>query len=213
MLIRSFEPKDIPHLRRICCETADNGRPVESIFPDRELIADFWTDYYIRYEPGSLWIAEKDNVVIGYLTGCLNEKRFMRVMTCRILPGIIKKNFHRAIFWTPFFMKFIFSNAVAAVRRYHKSCVSHFNPQGHFHINLMPEARGEHAGQMLIERFKTQAKAAHVQGLRIGVREDNAGGRIFFEKMGFKAVDRRFAFRIPGHPPTDFFAFVYDLPL
>jgi len=213
VLIRLFEPKDLPALRHICCETADNGRPVESFFLDRSLIADFWTDYYAGYEPGSIWVAEKDGQVIGYLTGCLDEKKFMRTMARRVLPSIIKKNIFRSFIWTPFFLKFVFSNFVAAARRYHKARVSDFRPQGHFHINLLPESRGEHAGGMLIERFKAQAKAARVQGFRIGVREDNAGGREFFEKLGFRAVDRRFAFRIPGRPPTDYFALVYDLPL
>ena len=64
--IRLYESRDRAAVRRICCETADNGGPVEGFFRDRELVADLVTRYYTDFEPESCWVAE----VAGAMSAC-----------------------------------------------------------------------------------------------------------------------------------------------
>ena len=79
---------------------------------------------------------------------------------------------------------------------------------GHLHINLNAGTR-QGAGRALIERFCAAGMSRGLKGIRIGVREDNASGRAFFEKLGFQFLNRRFGFRAPGSPPRDYFVIEY----
>lgn len=69
-LIRPYESRDRKQIRHICCETGFLGTPIDSVFGDRDLFADYLTRYYTDVEPESTWVGEKDGVVVGYLTAC-----------------------------------------------------------------------------------------------------------------------------------------------
>ncbi len=84
--VRPYEARDRAAVRQICADTADAGQPVESFFPDREVFADLLTNYYTQFEPQSTFIADNDGEVVGYLTGCLDTKRFLSTMKWRIVP-------------------------------------------------------------------------------------------------------------------------------
>ena len=47
--VRPFEPRDRQAVRVICCDSADRGKPIEDLFPDRDLAADVLTAYYTDY--------------------------------------------------------------------------------------------------------------------------------------------------------------------
>src|SRR5207302_8687285 len=68
--IRPYRPEDREAVRRICADTGFLGRPIDPVFEDRELFADYLTGYYTRVEPASLLVCELDGVVKGYLMGC-----------------------------------------------------------------------------------------------------------------------------------------------
>ncbi|MCA1808961.1 MAG: hypothetical protein LC725_05870 [Lentisphaerae bacterium] len=85
-LIRQYLPGDRPAVRRISYDTADAGRPADGFFPDRELLADLLTGYYTDYEPESLWVAEEQGRVVGYLAGALDTGRVRRIMAWRLIP-------------------------------------------------------------------------------------------------------------------------------
>ncbi len=69
-LIRPYEKRDREDIRNICCETGFLGNPIDPIFCDRNLFADYLTRYYTDIEPESSWVGEKDGVVVGYLLSC-----------------------------------------------------------------------------------------------------------------------------------------------
>lgn len=102
LIIRPYAAGDREAVRRICCDTADAGHPVESFFSDRELIADLLMNYYTDYEPESVWVAEQAagpvitggpaiadepaiaGEMVGSLTGCCD--------TCR--PGTLTRRYY-----------------------------------------------------------------------------------------------------------------------
>jgi len=57
-------------VRRICADTGFLGQPIDPVFEDRELFADYLTGYYTRFEPDALLICELGGEVRGYLMGC-----------------------------------------------------------------------------------------------------------------------------------------------
>jgi len=191
MIIRPFKLQDKATVRRISCDTANRGEPIDTIFPDREVVADLLTRYYTDYEPNATWVAERASEVVGYLTGCLNTNRYLRAMVLNVVPKAV---FH-AIGRGALLRRETWSSIKVAARYVRTPGFSRHVPlkeyPAHLHINVRQEFRGQHVGQLLMGRFIEQACTAGVPGIHASVREDNAGGRRFFERMGFTPLFRR----------------------
>ena len=52
-VVRKFDSRDRDAVRFLCCETGFLGKPVDPVFEDRELFADYLTSYYTDVEPES----------------------------------------------------------------------------------------------------------------------------------------------------------------
>ena len=114
--IRPYRPEDRDDVRHVCCETGFMGNPIEPIFSDRQLFADFFTSYYTDYEPESALVAidEETGQLIGYLLGCsryhYNRFRQNLIIATRIVPravfryltGRYKKQSRRFLYWVVF---------------------------------------------------------------------------------------------------------------
>ena len=59
-VFRKYRPSDRAAVRRLCCETGFIGNPIDPVFEDRELFADFLTAYYTDFEPESAFVVEMD---------------------------------------------------------------------------------------------------------------------------------------------------------
>src|SRR3989440_13016332 len=67
--IRSYQASDRGAVRKLCCETGFLGDPIDPVFQDRELFADFLTSYYTDHEPESSFVLEIADEIRGYLLG------------------------------------------------------------------------------------------------------------------------------------------------
>src|SRR4051812_40975323 len=67
--IRSYRPSDRGAVRRLCCQTGFLGEPIDPVFQDHELFADFLTSYYTDKEPESSFVLEIDGEIRGFLLG------------------------------------------------------------------------------------------------------------------------------------------------
>ena len=68
-LIRGYRASDREAVRKLCCETGFLGEPIDPVYQDRELFADFLTTYYTDHEPESCFLLEVDGEISGYLLG------------------------------------------------------------------------------------------------------------------------------------------------
>src|SRR6516164_8748238 len=68
--VRPYRCDDLQAVRRICADTGFLGQPIDPVFEDRELFADYLTGYYTRFEPDALLVCELGGEVRGYLMGC-----------------------------------------------------------------------------------------------------------------------------------------------
>ena len=188
--IRPYQPSDRSAVRRICCETADRGEPVERFFSDRELFADALTRYYTDHEPRSLWVAEQAGHVVGYLTGCLDSRRYWRIMAWRVMPFACFTVLVRVTFLQPQ----AWSLGWAAIQTWWRGMGYHRVALGvdaaHLHLNIEPACRGQGVGRHLVEQFLEQARQAGVAGVHAAVRADNPRSCRFFERMGFTELRR-----------------------
>ena len=189
-VIRPYERSDRSAVREICFETADRGRPMAVLCPDREAVADLLTRYYTDWEPWSTWVACIDGQVIGYLTGSLNTRRYQRVMRTWIVPEVLGQALLRGALLHRSTWQLVRAAWMTwqqgGFRRLHP-------PQGypaHFHLNIRERFRGAQVGHKLVERFCAHTEAAHVPGIHLSAREDNINACRFFERLDFRSVGR-----------------------
>ncbi|MDP2989237.1 MAG: GNAT family N-acetyltransferase [Kiritimatiellota bacterium] len=196
--IRPYAAGDRVAVRRICCDTADAGRPVEAFFDDRELIADLLMNYYTDFEPASAWVVIAGEVV-GYLTGCRDTGAFRRIMFWRIVPRALFKAFWRGTWWAASTRRLVRYNLPIWWRSLGHRAMPLAGYPAHLHINLRTGMQGQGMGRRLINQFLAQLRAAGISGVHLSVREDNMAAIAFFEKTGFARLDRRPFMRIgPG---------------
>ena len=186
--MRAYLPSDRSALRHLTCDTADRGRPVEAVFPDRDVFADVVTRYYTDDEPQATWIAEADGQVVGYLTGCFDTRRYWRIMTWRIIPQTTLKAILRGALASRRTWRLIGAGIATILRGWRRQVPPAY--AAHLHVNVRHDFRGRSVGRRLLERFCERAKAAGVTGVHLGVREDNEAACRFFERLGFTLLHR-----------------------
>lgn len=185
LIVRTYEKKDREGVRRICCDTAYKGGPVENFFFDREVFSDAVTRYYTDFEPGSLWIAEKDDEVAGYLTGCLDTRRYLGLMKSRIMPAVLLRSLLRGVFLRRQTYRLLASLFKSARRGGFRRDTPLDEYPAHLHIDIDRRFRRLGMGEMLMLKFLEQARSRGVKGVHLTTVEDNYGARSFFEKSGF----------------------------
>ena len=62
--IRGFRATDRAAVRRLCCQTGFLGAPIDPVYEDHELFADFLTTYYTDHEPESSFVIEMDGEIV-----------------------------------------------------------------------------------------------------------------------------------------------------
>src|SRR5438046_9083764 len=68
-LIRGYRRSDREAVRKLCCDTGFLGEPIDPVYEDRELFADFLTTYYTDHELESCFLLEVHGEIRGYLLG------------------------------------------------------------------------------------------------------------------------------------------------
>ncbi len=204
--VRPYAPRDREAVRRLCFETGDAGATASRYFPDAELFADLWTLYFTDHEPDASWVVEEGGVVRGYLTACLDAGLFRRRMGyvgAQVLSGALRRgSLTRSWLW-----RLLAANAPLWFRGGGPRL-----PAGRsalFHINLALEMRGRGVGKLLIETFLAAARARGLSFVHGAIREDNAGTRRFFSRMGFQDLGTRPSFRTTGPSGREYAAALY----
>lgn len=190
VVVRPYRAGDRSAVRQICCDTADLGLPVERVFHDRDVAADFLTRYYTDDEPQASWVAECGGRVIGYLTGCLDVRRYRRRMAMRIAPASVARAVLRGALWRRQTWRLLSAWLATWRRGGFERRVPLAQYPTHLHLNILEGFRGQGVARALLERFTVQVRAEGLQGIHASVREDNVPACRFFERMGFVVVQR-----------------------
>ncbi|HEV3271222.1 MAG TPA: GNAT family acetyltransferase [Candidatus Methylacidiphilales bacterium] len=204
-VIRPYRPEDRPALRAICADTGFLGRPIDPVFEDRELFADYLTSYYTDAEPESSFVCELDGRVMGYLMGSRFPKRKAR-FEARILPGLVLRGLWRC-FTRPYNQ---------ASRRYIRWILTKarkenpFTPPDipHFHFNILPEARSVATTRELVDIFLNYLslhgeKQVYAQ---VVAYESRRGNRMF-ARYGFRVIDEREVTKYRDYYPKKIYLF------
>lgn len=189
--IRHYSAADRQAVREISCETAVLGRPIGSLAPDREIFADCITRYYTDYEPQALWVAESGGRVVGYVSGCLDSRRYRRVMAWNIVPPMLLQALARGLLFKPASWRLIRAGWMT-LRLGAAADDALLEPYpAHLHINLREGFRGQGLGAKLIDTLENQLLASGVAGLHAAIRSDNTAACRLFERLGFTVLFRQ----------------------
>ena len=89
--VRPYQRRDRARIRRIVCATALRGRPLTAFFEDERVLVKLFLDYYLSYEPESCFVAESEGRVVGYVLGCKDSRRYLRVVVFRYGPQLLAR--------------------------------------------------------------------------------------------------------------------------
>lgn len=186
--IRAYRAQDRETVRRICADTGFLGQPIDPVFEDRELFADYLTSYYTDIEPDSTLVCEVDGEVKGYLMGCrrpLLNQTYHVLANLRVALSAMYRCYRR-----PYgqasrqFLWWVTLNAWREV-----PAAPRLTP--HFHINLLPEARSVKHTRLLIQAF---LEYLHARGHKLVygqmVTYETRRNDRLFERYGFRVTDR-----------------------
>lgn len=185
-LIRPFVPSDRDAVRRLCCETGFLGNPIDPVFEDREIFADFLTAYYTDWEPESAFVLEVNGETKGYLLGSRRPFR-QQVYNFYQNIGLFLRGIWRYRRYNAASRRFVhwiikqgWREVPAAPRR-----------TAHFHINLLADARSISNTRALMDAY---LKYLHEHGEKrvYGqmVTFESRRGSKMFERYGFRVLNR-----------------------
>ncbi len=184
--IRPYRPSDREAVRDLCCQTGFLGEPIDPIYEDRELFADFLTTYYTDHEAESSFVLEVEGELRGYLLGSrrplLNQLYSFYQNICLFLRALLRfpryqERSRRFILWV---LMNGWREVPAAPRR-----------TPHFHINLLPDARKISTTRALLSAYFTylyRSGDKRVYG-QIVTFESRRGEKMF-ERYGFRVMNR-----------------------
>ena len=186
--LRPYRPGDLEAVRRICADTGFLGSPIDPIFEDRELFADYLTGYYTRFEPEALLVCEVDGEVRGYLMGC---RRALQRQAYQFLANFVVagKALYRCL-RRPYnsasrrFLRWVLMNSWREVP---------VTPRNmpHFHMNILPDARSVRNTRALIRTFLDFLRSHDCRSV-YGQVVTYSGRRTvsLFRRYGFRVIDR-----------------------
>ena len=187
MEIRPFMNNDRDAVMKIAADTAFFGQPVESFLDDRNAFLDAFYSYYFDYEGEHAWVSCEDDLVIGFIAGCIDRKRHDEVIQREIQPLLIKKFFtgHYKVSW----------KTIKFISRLIRSEIFHEEPSAdesiypaHLHINLQNGYRGKGIGRKLIEAYLKQLAELKITGVHLHTTSENVIACHLYEKCGFQLI-------------------------
>ena len=196
--VRPYNPRDRNAVRKICGDTGFYGQAIERLLEDRDLVVEALIGYYTDFEPESLFVAEKDGQVVGYLAGCVDTKRFERIFARRILPRLIARfitrgHWHSALSWK------VLMSLGRGRQRLLRSIVDTY--PAHCHMNIDAGSRRGGTGSLLFARFLSYLEERNVTCIHVSTA--SKPGKAFFIKKGFSELGRYDAPSLPVETPAE----------
>jgi hypothetical protein len=184
--VRQYRDSDRAAVRTLCCDTGFLGKPIDPVFEDRELFADFLTGYYLEHEPDSAFVVSVNGVVRGYLLGSRYpvKHQFWSFTQNVLQASRMLRRYRRYNRESRRFIHWIISKAWREVPAAPRTI-------GHFHINLLPEIRAVAVCRQLLETYFRFLRDHGVKQIHAQiVTFDGRRGFKFLERYGFRVLNQ-----------------------
>ena len=188
LVARFYEPKDRAAIRRICAETGFLGKPIDALFEDRDLFADYLTRYYTDWEPESTLVLESNGEVMGYLNG---SRRVTRYKWFRFWDNA---RLFLVGMWRYFTRPY-----GESTRKYVRWLLTRAGKENpltpknlpHFHINMLPQVRSVAGTREIVDKFLKYLTEQGEKGVYAQVISYEARRAVrMFQRYGFRVADQ-----------------------
>jgi ribosomal protein S18 acetylase RimI-like enzyme len=204
-LVRFYEPRDRLALRAICADTGFLGSPIDSVFEDRELFADYLTSYYTDIEPESTVVLEISGRIMGYVMASTQ-------------PGLhaVYENLNNLRLAALGLWRWWARPYSAATRGYVRWILTRARAETpaappdtpHFHFNVLPEARKvAHTRAMVDLLFAELVRRGERAIYAQMVAYENRRGDRMFERYGFRKLSEIEVTKYRNHYPGRIFLY------
>ena len=184
--VRRYQSSDREAIRALCCDTGFLGNPIDPVFADRELFADFLISYYLKHEPDSAFVVVMNDQIKGYVLGSRFPRRHQILSLIENLGAGFKLLFRYPGYndASQRYIQWLLTKAWREVPPAPHNV-------GHFHINLLPEARSIAICRELLETYlrflyEKGVKKIHAQMVTFNDRR----GVKLFQRYGFKVLNQ-----------------------
>lgn len=205
--IRKFQAKDRAAVRRIVHDTALMGETAGLFFQGREVISDAISLYFTDYEPGSCFVAEINDSIVGYLIGAKDKITAETIFNRQIALPLFFKALKNGIFLRLKNLKFIFSCLIDLLKN--GIYTPNFNQAypATFHLNINGNFRGQDIGAKLIKAYLGYLRIEEVPGVHLATMSERAAN--FFLSQGFGQLykGKRSYFRFILHRDVPLYIF------
>ncbi len=204
--MRPYLATDRERVRFVCFQTGFLGQPIAWQWRDSASFADMFSGYYTDEEPESASVVEVDGVVAGYLLGCVDTRRAWApeaVAARHVLRrGLLVRAGTAGVLWRAVADE-VPERARHLLRGRNGSGPGRNAPEvdlarwpAHLHIDLLPEARGQGAGRLLIDGWLDRLRGDGVAGCHLHTFAENSSAIAFFASVGFEQLGG--PVRVPG---------------
>lgn len=189
-IVRPYKRFDREAVFKIAADTAFFGEAVEKFMEDRTLFCDSFCAYYTDVANDTCWVAEVDQIVVGYLLGCAQTRLirvgFLENVGPLLIRNFVRKKYHLGhLTWT-------YLKGLARANLFHESVSANDKLYpAHLHVNLDRAYRGMGIGRELIEAFLSQLREMGVAGVHLKTTSENMAACALYEKMGFRLLEVR----------------------
>ena len=184
--VRKFQPADRARVRELCCDTGFLGQPIDPVFEDRAIFADYLTGYYTDWEPESSFVLLLNGDIRGYLLG---SRHPFRQQLYNFFNNIAL--FFRGVGRYPRYSAASKKFVHWIIRTAWREVPAAPHRTAHFHINLLADARSVAHSRAVVDAYLAYL-AAHGEKRVFGqmvVFEDRRGAKMF-ERYGFRVLNK-----------------------
>jgi ribosomal protein S18 acetylase RimI-like enzyme len=185
--IRPFRADDLDALYRIALATGDGGADAGGLYHDPKLLGHIYAAPYAMLCPETVFVAEDDDRVAGYIAGAADTRTFEARTEAAWWPDL------RVVYrdpaniprndWTPDQRRI---NTIHHPPRAPQAITSAY--PSHLHINLLPALRGRDVGRRLMDRWLQAIRQLGSPGAHLAVGRTNTRAIRFYTAYGFREL-------------------------
>ena len=186
--IRSYQPRDLPALYRICLATGAAGADASRLTRDPLLVGHVFAAPYAILSPQCCFVAEDEGGVGGYIVGAADTEGFENRLETEWWPAL------RSAYPPPPAQPPEWTYDLTMMRLIHRSFrtpdrITKSYPS-HLHINLLPRLQRRGVGTRLIDRWLSRMRELGSRGAHLAVGIANPRAIGFYRRYGFSEIER-----------------------
>lgn len=178
LTLRPARPTDASAISAICAATADAGKAPNPAAKAPDLPGLIYALPYLHGPACYALVVEDAMGVCGYAVGTADSQAFYRWLNEVWLPGQARPQLTDHAL--PIDLRF-----AAALQRNYTAPAWHTQFPAHLHLNLLPRAQGQGAGNRLMLSLSDALAQAGAAGLHWGADAANLGALAFYKKLGY----------------------------